>query len=270
LNSGQTIPAIGFGLWKILPGLIARKSVKSAIEAGYKHFDTAQVYRNEQHLGSALKNYGLERKDTFITTKIASNSVGANNQTRDKLIPSFEKSLKKLQTDYVDLLLMHFPRTETRQEAWAEMEKLYKDGRAKSIGVSNFMINHLEELLTKSKVIPAVNQVELHVYLQQPELLDFCKKQEIVVEAYSPLAHGYGIDNPVLDKLAKKYGKTNAQVMLRWCIETGTVPLPKSVHKDRIKENIEIFDFNLDTADMDELKKLDRGYRTCWDPTHVP
>lgn len=285
LNTGAEIPQIGFGLWQVLPGFVCRKAVRAALEAGYTHFDDAQAYHNEQHLGAELKQSKLSRKNVFITTKIQTKNLGAND-----VLPSFEKSLKKLQTDYVDLLLIHFPVTEHRKEAWKELEKIHKQGRAKAIGVSNYMVNHLEELLSETKIVPAVNQIELHVFLQMPKVVEYCKKRGIIVEAYSPLAHGHGLDNPILGSIAKKYGKTTAQIMIRWCIEVGTVPLPKSTHKDRIIQNIEVFDafdspkagsastlssvervdFELDKEDMAELKKLDRGFRTCWDPTNVP
>lgn len=149
------------------------------------------------------------------------------------------------------------------------MEEVYKSGKAKAIGVSNYTIKHLQQLLNECEVKPAVNQVELHVFLQQPELLEFCKKHDIVVEAYSPLAHGYGIDNSTLAKIAKKHSKSNAQVMLRWCIQKGVVILPKTTHEARLKENMAVFDFELDKDDMKELKKLDKNFRTCWDPTNV-
>ena len=270
LNTGAQIPQVGLGLWQVLPGFVAKKTVKTGLAAGYRHFDSAQVYHNEQHLGTALKESKFKRDEVFITTKIASNRIGGNNQEKDKLIPSFERSLKKLQTDYVDLLLLHFPRPETRQAAWPIMEQIYQSGRAKSIGVSNYMVKHLEELLADCKVKPAVNQIELHVFLQMPEVVEFCQKNDIIVEAYSPLAHGKGIDDPILSKIAKKHSKTNAQIMLRWCVEIGTVPLPKSTHAERIQENLEIFDFKLDAEDMTAIKGLERNLRTCWDPTIVP
>lgn len=265
INDGRSIPQVGFGLWLIRDEKECKDSVKWALEAGYRHFDDAQAYENEQFLGQAVKESNIARKDLFITTKIRTDNLGFND-----VIPTFEESLKKLQTDYVDLLLIHFPITHERRPAWTRMEEIHKSGRAKSIGVSNYTIRHLKELLSESQVKPAVNQVELHVFLQQPELIEYCKQHDIVVEAYSPLAHGYGIDHPVLAKIAQKHGKTNAQVMLRWSIEVGTVPLPKSVHKERIKENIDIFDFKLDAEDMEMIAGLERNLRTCWDPTNVP
>ena len=264
MNTGVQIPQIGYGMWIVLPGIVAKKAVKSALETGYRHFDTAQAYHNEQHLGHALKDSSVKRKDVFITTKIRTSNLSAED-----VIPSFEKSLKKLQTDYVDLLLIHFPVTETRQGAWQKLEEIHKSGRAKAIGVSNYMVGHLEELLAQCQVKPAVNQIELHLFLQMKDVVDYCHKNGIVVEAYSPLAHAKKMEHPVIKKLAKKYGKTNAQIMLRWCVDIGSVPLPKSTHKERIQENINIFDFQLDKKDLAELSKLDMNLRTCWDPTNI-
>ncbi len=264
LSSKTAIPQVGLGLWKVKKKDECKRAVKWALQAGYRHFDTAQIYGNEAYLGEALQEAKVDRSKVFITTKIWN-----DNQFWDEVIPSFEESLQNLQTDYVDLLLLHFPVTHLRRPAWKKMEEIYHSGRAKAVGVSNYTIRHLEELLAECSIKPAVNQVELHVFLQQPELVEFCQKNGIVVEAYSPLAHGHDMDDPVLQKLAKKYSKTTAQIMLRWCVEKGTVPLPKSVHEDRIKQNIDIFDFELDSEDMEELKGLDRNLRTCWDPTHV-
>lgn len=264
MNDGKDIPQIGLGLWLVKDEQECKNAVKWGLEAGYRHFDSAQYYENEQFLGQVIKDSGIKREDVFITTKIKNENMWWND-----IGPSFEESLQKLQMDYVDLLLLHFPVTELRRPAWRKMEELHEAGKAKSIGVSNYTIRHLKELLNECKIKPAVNQVELHVYLQQPELVEFCKKNDIVVEAYSPLSHGYRIDDPVLTKIAKKHGKTNAQVMIRWCVEIGTVPLPKSVHQERIKENFDIFDFKLDADDMKQIATLESDYRTAWDPTHV-
>jgi len=268
LNTGAEIPQIGFGLWRNTKGQECKQSVKHALEAGFRHFDDAQVYDNEEYLGEALKDSDVKREDLFITTKIASNTFN-NKQSKDKLLPSFEKSLQKLQMDYVDLLLLHFPRPETRREAWPIMEEINKSGRAKAIGVSNYTVKHLKELLAECSVRPAVNQVELSVGLQQSELVDYCKAEGIIVEAYTPLAEGYFFKDPTLVEIAKKHGKSVPQIMLRWCIDYGTVPLTKSVHADRIKSNIDIFDFKLDEQDMKKLKTLDQNYRNNWDPTNV-
>lgn len=262
LNDGNTIPIVGFGLWKNKDREECINSVVEAVKAGYSHFDSAQVYGNEEYLAEGLKAAGLARKDAFITTKIRVENFLRVNK-------SFDKSLQNLQTNYIDLLLLHFPVTGLRGNAWRKLEALHKEGKAKSIGVSNYTVRHLEHLLKDCEIKPAVNQVELHVYLQQPELLKYCHEQGIAVEAYSPLAHGRGIDDPTLAEIGKKHNKTSAQVMLRWCIEKGTIPLPKSVTPERIKQNIEIFDFTLDANDIEKIKNLERDMRTCWDPTHV-
>lgn len=264
LNNGVEIPQAGLGLWLVKDKGECKSAVKTALETGYTHFDTAQIYGNEAFLGEALQEAKVDRSKLFITTKIWN-----ENFYWDDLPASFDESLNNLQTDYVDLLLLHFPVTELRRPAWRKMELEYKNGRAKAVGVSNYTIRHLEELLKECDVKPMVNQVELHVFLQQPELLEYCKQNDIVVEAYSPLAHGYGMDDPVLKKLAEKHSKTPAQIMLRWCVEKGLVVLPKSVHADRIQQNFELFDFSLDGSDMQELAGLEKDYRTCWDPTHV-
>jgi diketogulonate reductase-like aldo/keto reductase len=236
-----------------------------ALAAGYRHFDTAQIYQNEQYLGMALKTSGLRRNELFITSKIH-----LKNYPRRKLHLSTIDSLHKLQTDYIDLLLLHFPLPVLRKNAWLELEEVAKLGYARAIGVSNYTIRHLEQLKTYAHITPAVNQVELHVYLQQPELLAYCRENGILVEAYSPLAHGRGLDDPVLAEIGRKYGKSPTQVMLRWCIEQDTIPLPKSTHQDRIAQNIDIFDFKLDGGDMERLRSLNKNLRTCWSPVHVP
>lgn len=262
LNSNATIPNIGFGLWKNKDQAECVATVKSAIEAGYRHFDTAQVYGNEAFLAEGMKAAGLDRQEAFITTKIR-----VENFLRVE--KSFESSLLRLDTDYVDLLLLHFPVSVLRHGAWKKLEAIHAAGKAKSIGVSNYTVKHLEHLLKECKVLPSVNQVELHVFLQQPELLAYCKQHGIAVEAYSPLAHGHGLDDPVLAEIALKHNKTAPQIMLRWCLEVGTIPLPKSVTPARIQQNLDIFDFKLDEEDMTKIKALERGLRTCWDPTHI-
>jgi diketogulonate reductase-like aldo/keto reductase len=263
IAKGVQLPIVGLGFWQMKDAQECEQAVATALKTGYRHFDTAQIYGNEQFLGAALQTSNVKRKDIFITTKISINNFLRVRKT-------FDASLKKLQTDYVDLLLLHFPVSVVRGKAWKDIEAIHAEGRAKSIGVSNYTIRHLEQLLKECNIKPAVNQVELHVYLQQPELLAYCAEHGITVEAYSPLAHGYGLDNEVLAALAKKYNKTPAQIMLRWCIEKGTVPLPKSVNSTRISENIDIFDFALTEQDMKKLMTLDTGHRTCWDPSLVP
>lgn len=265
LATGSKIPQIGFGLWQVKDEAECKQAVAWALEAGYRHFDTAQAYHNEEFIGTALQESGVKREDIFVTTKIAVQNFGYRHAPK-----SFEESLQKLQMDSVDLLLLHFPVTLLRNKSWKALEELHAAGKAKAIGVSNYTIRHLEELLKDCKVKPAVNQVELHVFLQQPELVAFCQQHDILIEAYSPLAHGQGIDDPVLAKIAQKHGKSAGQIMLRWCVEQGAIPLPKSVHQERIEQNIAIFDFAFDAEDKAELLTLNREMRTCWDPTHVP
>jgi len=264
MNSGTQIPQIGFGLWRNKDKNECTESVKLALKAGYRHFDDAQAYDNEEFLGEALKDSDTKREDLFITTKIWN-----DNMWGEDVIPSFEKSLAKLQMDYVDLLLLHFPVTELRGAAWRQLERIHALGTAKSIGVSNYTIKHLKEMKEQFKVAPAVNQVELSVVLQQPELVDYCKANDIVVEAYTPLAEGHFFKDAALMEIAKKHGKSVPQIMLRWCIDYGVVVLTKTVHAARIKENIDIFDFRLDEQDIKKLKALDKDYRTNWDPTNV-
>jgi diketogulonate reductase-like aldo/keto reductase len=264
LSSKTTIPQLGFGTWLIKKESVCKDAVKAALEAGYRHFDTAQIYNNEQFVGAALKESGLPRNELFITTKIWN-----DNMYWDDLVESLDESLEKLQTDYADLLLLHFPVTELRGPAWQRMEDVHKAGKAKAIGVSNYTVRHLEELLNKCTIKPAVNQVELHVFLQQPELVAYCRQNDIALEAYSPLAHGYDMKHKVLADIAQKHQKSVAKVMIRWCLEQGFVTIPKSTHPARIKENFETLDFHLDADDLQQISELERGLRTCWDPTNV-
>jgi diketogulonate reductase-like aldo/keto reductase len=265
LNDGNVIPQIGLGLWQVKDQAEFDRAFDAAIEIGYRHFDSAQAYGNEQMLGAALKRHRLPRDKVFITTKI---DVGHFGYNRAK--SSFAESLEKLQTDYVDLLLLHFPVTLLRKKSWTALEEIQAAGQAKSIGVSNYTIRHLEEMKGYAKVTPAVNQVELHVFLQQPELLEYCHEHHIAVEAYSPLAHARAMDEPVIMEIAKRRGKSYAQIMLRWCLEKNLIVLPKSVTPERIRENFAILDFKLDDNDLQKLAALDRDLRTCWSPVHVP
>jgi diketogulonate reductase-like aldo/keto reductase len=265
LNDGNSIPQVGLGLWQVKDEADFMSSFNSAVDAGYRHFDTAQVYGNEIMLGKALESSGLKRKDVFITTKIGVQNFGAGRTKK-----SFKKSLEELNTDYVDLLLLHFPVSILRKKSWPVLEQLKIEGKAKSIGVSNYTIRHLEEMEKYSNIIPAINQVELHVFLQQKDLRDYCATKGIAIEAYSPLAHAKDFDEPVIKQIAKKHNKSYAQIMLRWCIENDIIVIPKSVTPKRVQENINIFDFSLDEEDILKLNKLDRGLRTCWNPTLVP
>jgi diketogulonate reductase-like aldo/keto reductase len=265
LSDKYKIPQIGLGLWQVRDVEQFNTAFAAAIEAGYRHFDTAQAYDNEHMLGEAWKKSGQKRGELFITTKIAVQNFGHNKAKR-----AFGESLQKLQTEYVDLLLLHFPVTLLRKKAWLALEEIHAAGGARSIGVSNYTIRHLKEMKDYSSVMPTINQVELHAFLQQPELVKYCNDNGIVVQAYSPLAHGQGLDDPVIAGIARKHRKSPAQIMLRWLIEQDFVVIPKSVTPSRIQENIQIFDFQLDTEDLEALKQLDKDLRTCWNPTHVP
>jgi len=264
MNNGNLIPQIGFGTWLLKKENECKQAIQKALDVGYRHIDTAQIYGNEQFIGDVLETTNIPRDEIFLTTKIWN-----DNMFWDDLPLSFDESLQKLKTSYVNLLLLHFPVTELRRPAWTLMEDLHKTGKAKSIGVSNYTIEHLQELLRECRTKPAVNQVELHVYLQQPRLVEFCKRQDIILEAYSPLAHGYRLDDPVIERIAKNHSKTSAQIMIRWCLEKGFVVLPKSATPTRITENFDVFDFKLTADDLRAIEKLNRNLRTCWDPTNV-
>ncbi len=258
------IPQLGFGTWLLKNEKECKHAIKTALEVGYRHIDTAQIYENEQYVGEALSESSIPRNELFITTKIWN-----ENMFWDDIEPSLELSLNKLKTEYVDLLLLHFPVTELRRPAWHRMQDIYNSGKAKAIGVSNYTIKHLEELLRECEIKPAVNQVELHVYLQQPELVNYCKDNQIAIEAYSPLAHGYIMKNKILEEISKKHHRTTAQIMIRWCLNKGFITLPKATSAVHIKDNFEVFDFKLDEQDLSQIEALDKDLRTCWDPTHI-
>ena len=265
LADGQQIPQVGLGLWKVTEPEQFNLAFSTAIAAGYRHFDTAQAYGNELLLGAAWHKSSIKREEIFITTKIFVDHFGYKRTKQ-----SFQGSLDRLQTDYVDLLLLHFPVPLLRKKSWLALEEIQATGTAKSIGVSNYMIRHLEEMQSYAKVMPVVNQVELHVFLQQPELIKYCQDRNIVVEAYCPLARAHDMSNPVVASIARKHNRTYAQVMLRWLVEQDLVVLPKSVTPSRIRENFDIFDFQLDKTDHAAITKLNRDLRVSWSPVHVP
>ncbi len=267
LADGNKIPQIGLGTWKITDQREFNTAFYAAIESGYRHFDTAQAYDNEQFLGEIWGTTGLKRSQLFITTKIAVEHFGEKRAKK-----TFAESLTNLKTDYVDLLLLHFPVTFLRKSSWKALVDIKASGQARSIGVSNYTIRHLKEMQDYSGVKPVVNQVELHLFLQQPELVKYCNDNDIVVEAYSPLAHGKAneLKEDTITKIAEKHHKTYAQIMIKWLLEQNMVVIPKSVTRSRIAENINVFDFKLDKQDMSDLAKLDRDLRTCWSPVHIP
>lgn len=258
LNNGLRIPQLGYGVWKI-PDEEAAFTVGQAIEAGYRLIDTAKVYRNERGVGQAIANSDVPRDDLFITTKLWNGDQGYENT-----LQAFDESLEKLGLDYIDLYLIHWPtpKFDMYVETYQAMEKLYKDGRVKSIGVCNFDIEHLERILNECEVKPAINQVECHPFLQQKELRTFCQKHDIQIESYSPLMNGTRVlEENTIKEIAEQYGKTPAQVILRWHLQSDLVTIPKTVTPSRMKENLDVFDFELSETDMDKIAGLDRNER---------
>lgn len=262
LNNGVEIPQLGFGVFKSKPGKETYDAVRWALEAGYRHIDTAMIYRNEESVGMALADSGIPREEIFVTTKLWNDDIRAH-RTKDALA----ESLTRLNLSYVDLYLIHWP-AEGFADAWAEMEALYDDGKMRAIGVSNFNIHHLEAILEGSTYIPSVNQIELHPRLTQQQLRDYCAEKNIAVEAWSPLG-GTGGDllaHPVLNDIADKYGVAPAQVVLHWDLQNGIIAIPKSIHQDRIAANLEIFGFELSDEDMTMIDNLNENKRVGSDP----
>lgn len=263
LNNGLEMPWLGFGVFLTKDGHEVEEAVKTALEVGYRSIDTAAIYKNETGVGKAIRESGVPREDIFLTTKVW------NEDMRQKRVQAaFEESLKLLDTDYVDLYLVHWPVPGFYQETWQAMEKIYQSGRARAIGVSNFMVHHLKDILASSQVVPAVNQVEFHPRLLQPELLKFCQEHKIQQEAWSPLMRGRIVTEETVKDLAQKYQKTPAQIALRWNLEHEVVTIPKSVTPSRIAENAQIFDFELSAEDMETLDAMDQGERIGPDPDH--
>jgi methylglyoxal/glyoxal reductase len=265
LNNGVELPRLGLGVFRAPRGEVTRQAVLSALAAGYRHIDTARIYGNERDVGAAVRESGLPREDIFVTTKLWNEDQG-----HDSALRACERSLKDLGLEYVDLYLVHWPVPGRRLESWRALEKLLADGKCRAIGVSNFLEHHLEELLGKARVVPAVNQVEQHPFLHQPSLLRYCADKGIAVEAYSPLTKGMRLGDPRVVELARKYGKSPAQVLIRWCLEHGLVVIPKSVHAERIRENASVFDFSFSPEDLRRLDGMNEDLYTGWDPTDVP
>lgn len=261
LHNGVKMPWFGLGVWKVKDGDEAVSSVKAAIKAGYRSIDTAAIYQNEEGVGQAIKESGVPREELFITTKVWNADHGY-----ESTLQAFEDSLKRLQLDYVDLYLIHWPVKGKYTETWRALEKLYKDGRVRAIGVSNFHIHHLKDILDDCEVKPMVNQVEYHPRLTQKELHEFCKENGIQLEAYSPLMHGGLLEEPILGEIGQKYGKTPAQVILRWDLQNEVVTIPKSTKEERIKENANIFDFELTKEEMEQIHALNLNKRVGADP----
>lgn len=262
LNNGVHIPRFGLGVFR--SGRETRDAVQAALAAGYRHVDTAHIYRNEAEVGAALKAGAAARGDVFVTTKLWNDHHGY-----DAALRAFDESLRALGLEYVDLYLLHWPVPGMRLESWRALEAIHRTGKARAIGVSNFTERHLMELADVAQILPAVNQVELHPFLAQPALVAACHKLGIAVEAYSPLAKGRRLDHPVLTEVGAAHGKSVAQVMIRWSLQKGFISIPKSANPKRIQENAAVFDFALSEAEMRTLDALDEGLRTAWDPTGV-
>ena len=286
LNDGRKIPQLGLGVWQISAGRKCETAMLTAFEAGYRHIDTASLYGNEESVGAAVRASGIARQEIFVTTKLW-NSDHANPER------AFENSLRRLKLDYVDLYLIHYP-VPQRLRSWRALEKLRRQGKARSIGVSNFTSRHLTELLAQTDIVPAVNQVEFHPYLYQRELLEFCVARGIVITAYSPLTKGERLSDRKLIAIAKKYPKvlitpassgtkppflsadshgdgtkSTAQILIRWAIQHDLAVIPKSANPSRIRENAEVFDFEITAEDMRTLDGFNENLRTCWDPTNA-
>jgi diketogulonate reductase-like aldo/keto reductase len=261
LNNGEEMPWLGLGVFQIEDGEPVERAVKAALEIGYRSVDTAAAYGNESGVGKAIRESGVRREEVFLTTK-----VWNDDQRGKRVVEAFEESLRRLDTEYVDLYLIHWPVKGCYQETWHEMEKIYNSGRAKAIGVSNFQVHHLEDILSSSEIVPAVNQIEFHPFLTQPELVEFCREHKIQVEAWSPLMQGRIITEQAVRKLAEKHHRTPAQITLRWDLQHEVVTIPKSARAGRIAENAQVFDFELSQEDMNALDALDQGRRVGPDP----
>ncbi|MCM3735928.1 aldo/keto reductase [Bacillus cytotoxicus] len=262
LHNGVKMPMLGLGVYKAKEGEEVKRAVQAALEIGYRSIDTAAIYENESGVGEAIREFGIAREELFITTKVWNDEQGY-----ETTLKAFNTSLKKLQMDYVDLYLIHWPIHGKYVDTYRALEKLYEEGKVRAIGVSNFHIHHLEQLLANCHIKPMVNQVELHPMLAQFELRNFCQQEQIQMEAWSPLMRGGEVfEHPIIQEIAKKYGKTPAQVILRWDIQSGIVTIPKSVTPSRIAENFNIFDFSLTEEEVAQIDTLDCNKRSGTNP----
>ncbi|WP_010647928.1 aldo/keto reductase [Oceanobacillus massiliensis] len=261
LNNGVMMPGFGLGVYKAANDETVVNAVKFAIQNGYRSIDTASYYDNEEGVGQGIRESGIAREDIFVTSKVWNDEQGY-----ESTLEAFDRSLKKLKMDYLDLYLVHWPVRGKYKETWRALEKLYAEGKVRAIGVSNFHPHHLEDLMRDSQVKPAINQVEYHPHLAQLELRDFCEKEHIQLEAWSPLKRGQLLNEPILTEIAEKHGKSAAQVILRWDIQNNVITIPKSVTKERIIANADIFDFSLTEEDMEKINRLNINDRSGKNP----
>jgi methylglyoxal/glyoxal reductase len=261
LNNGVQMPRVGFGVFQIPPGENTYDAVRTALKLGYRAVDTAAAYGNEADVGRAVRDSGIDPADIFVTTKVWTSDHGYDNALR-----AFEESKTKLGLDTVDLYLIHWPAKADFGETWRALETLYNEKRVRAIGVSNFLIHHLETLLETADIIPAVNQIEFHPFNVQAELLGFCRKSKIQVEAWSPLVRGRFFDHPLIKEIAQRHGRSCAQVLIRWDLQHEVVTIPRSTREAHIRENSEVFDFELSAEEISRLDALDEGKRIGPDP----
>lgn len=259
LNNGIEMPQIGFGVWKI-PFNQTAKVVTDAIKNHYRLIDTAKQYGNEEQVGQGIKDSGIERKQLFLTTKIFNGDQG----DFDKLRNAFNEQLKKLGNDHVDLLLLHWPVFNKYIESWRALEAIYNDGQARAIGVCNFDVDHLQDLMEHANIMPMVNQIEFNPRIHQPDTVAFCQDNHIQLEAWSPLGNGQLLNSPVINKIAKEHGKSPAQVIIRWELQQGFIVIPKSIHEERMRENRDVYDFELDADEMEAIAMLDEEKHSIW------
>jgi diketogulonate reductase-like aldo/keto reductase len=257
LNNGVEMPRLGLGTFQSEAGKTTQEAVRWALEAGYRHIDTAAMYRNEQDVGVAIRDSGIPRAEIFVTTKL-----GNGDQQYEAALRAFDRSLELLGMDYVDLYLIHWPLRATRADAWRALLHIYEQGGCRAIGVSNFVPSHLKEVLADSPVVPAVDQFELSPFLTRTTLVNFCQEHRIQVESYSPLSRGRKLEDATVGAIAARHGKTPAQVLIRWALQKDVVVIPKSVHPARIRENADIFDFTLTPEEMKTLDALNEDFHT--------